>query len=415
LTDATFSPDGRLIATTDLDGVTKLWNIAAPALIPVLEHDGSPIYTAAYTPDGQRLVTGANDFTVRVWDVETGREHLTISGNSLDLDPFDGSTEVALLPVFNESGTIDVWDVNNEQVAINLAGHEAGTNYADVSADGQTMLTVGCDEYDEAEGLCLQGSVKTWDGASGQELQSFAYEAINDSEAVAFELSRDGTRLAIGNCVEYDEGGFECLDSWLTIWDARTGDEVGAWSVGDGAVAEIGFGLDQANIVTTNGAVTRLWNSETGEQLLEVSGRYRTMDPLGQCIVTLTDGRAAMIWDIRTGQLLGMLSGHRDFINSIEFSPDSERLITASLDGTARVWNSRTGVEILNLSEHEGPVFDAHFSPDGMSLVTAGEDGTALIWPFAADKLLELSGPAVQRYSPFLTPTELAQFGLAGN
>jgi WD40 repeat protein len=79
------------------------------------------------------------------------------------------------------------------------------------------------------------------------------------------------------------------------------------------------------------------------------------------------------------------------------------------------VWNTSTGVEILTLGEHEGQVWDAHFSPDGRSIVTTSEDGTALIWPFAVDKLLELAEPSVQRYSPFLTPEELARFGLIGN
>ncbi len=241
------------------------------------------------------------------------------------------------------------------------------------------------------------------------------YDALLVDEWPAFELSRDGSRLLIGNCVDFDEEEFWCQESQLTTYDTMTGEEIASWSTGFGPVWEIDYSPDQALIFTANEDDTRLWDAVTGELLLEVTGFYRTTDVQGLCFVTLTDNFMAMIWDIRTGATLGTLVGHRDGINTIEFSPDSERLITSSWDGTARVWDSQTGIEILNLSDHDGQVWRAHFSLDGDRIVTTSEDGTAVVWPFAADKLLELAGPAIQRYSPFLTPTELARFGLAGN
>ncbi|MFN2221305.1 MAG: FHA domain-containing protein [Candidatus Promineifilaceae bacterium] len=414
LTYATFSPDGRLIASTDLDGVTKVWNVAASSLIPQLEYDNVGLFPlAAYTPDGRRLVTRADDFVIKVWDVENGRRLWTIDGENLDQTPFDGATDLALLPVLNENGTVDLWDVNNDQLTLNVAGNNIWVNAADVSADGRIVVTLGCDGWDEVNGFCTEAMARIWDGTSGQEIQTFPYEGLGDK---TFELSHDGTRLILGYCADYDEEGTTCLESQLTIWDTTTGAEIKSWSIGDGEVSWIDYSPDQKGIFTTNGSVTRFWDAESGELRQEVSGRYKTTDPLGQCIVTLTGNlSSAMIWDIRTGKLLGTLSGHRDLITSIEFSPDSERLITSSWDNTARVWDSRTGIEILNLDDHEGQVWKAHFSPDGTSIVTAGEDGTARIWPFAVDRLLELSGPAVQRYSPYLTPTELARFGLADN
>jgi WD40 repeat protein len=415
LSSATFSPNGRLVATTDVDGVTKLWNIAARALIPELEHDGSPIRLASYTPDGQLLVTTADDFSVRVWDVENGRQTRSIPGVNLDQTPFDGTNNLALLPVVNESGSIDLWDVNSGEVLVTLAGHEEWVSKADVSADGRTVVSVGCDVLEEGGDLCAEGTIKVWDGTSGDEMFAWPYETINDDNAKAFELSRDGTRLVTGSCVEYDEETFDCLDSQLTIWDTTAGDEISSWSIGPGLVSWIDYSPDRSGIFTTNGSETQLWDATSGELIQTVSGFYETTDSQGERVVTLGDNFMAMIWDIRTGALLGTISGHRDEITSIEFSPDGTRLITSSWDGTARVWDSSTGVEILNLSDQGGQVWQAHFSPDGTSIVTAGEDGTARIWPFGADKLLELSAPAVQRYSPFLTPTELARFGLDGN
>jgi WD40 repeat protein len=46
------------------------------------------------------------------------------------------------------------------------------------------------------------------------------------------------------------------------------------------------------------------------------------------------------------------------------FSPDGQRVVTASRDKTARVWNAATGQVIAKLEGHSGPVLSAVFSPD---------------------------------------------------
>ena len=74
------------------------------------------------------------------------------------------------------------------------------------------------------------------------------------------------------------------------------------------------------------------------------------------------------------------LEGHRDYIATVGFSPDRERVVTAGWDGTARVWDATTGKELAVLTGHELRVNLAVFSPDGLRVATAGSDGTARIW-----------------------------------
>jgi len=62
------------------------------------------------------------------------------------------------------------------------------------------------------------------------------------------------------------------------------------------------------------------------------------------------------------------------------FSPDGERLVTASADGTARMWVAATGASFGLVLVHHGAVNSACFSPDGKSVVTASDDGTARLW-----------------------------------
>jgi hypothetical protein len=67
-------------------------------------------------------------------------------------------------------------------------------------------------------------------------------------------------------------------------------------------------------------------------------------------------------------------------VNSVEFSPDGSRVITASADHTSRPWDAKTGAALATLSGHTKSVNSAVFSPDGNRVVTASEDNTARIW-----------------------------------
>ena len=71
---------------------------------------------------------------------------------------------------------------------------------------------------------------------------------------------------------------------------------------------------------------------------------------------------------------------HSAPIATAEFSPDGERIVTASKDKTARLWDSRTGQALQSPFSHDREVFSARFSSDGQKIVTASRDGTARVW-----------------------------------
>jgi WD40 repeat protein len=86
------------------------------------------------------------------------------------------------------------------------------------------------------------------------------------------------------------------------------------------------------------------------------------------------------VWDASSGREMHVLKGHRNFVYSVEFSPDGSRLASASGDRTAKLWDVATGQELLTLRGHTDELFSVAFSPDGCWLATAGRDQTVKLW-----------------------------------
>ncbi len=77
------------------------------------------------------------------------------------------------------------------------------------------------------------------------------------------------------------------------------------------------------------------------------------------------------------------------------FSPDGQRLASASLDQTVKIWDTATGKELFTLKGHAGWVRTVAFSPDGQRLASASDDQTVKIWDSATGKeLFTLKGNA---------------------
>jgi len=110
--------------------------------------------------------------------------------------------------------------------------------------------------------------------------------------------------------------------------------------------------------------------------------------PDGQRILTASADNTARVWNAANGQLLAILQGHTGPVRSAVFSPDGQRVVTASYDHTARVWNAANGQPLATLQGHTGPVRSAVFSPDGQRVVTASYDHTARVWNAASGQLL---------------------------
>ena len=85
--------------------------------------------------------------------------------------------------------------------------------------------------------------------------------------------------------------------------------------------------------------------------------------------------------------LVGTPMQHDSYIFSAQFSPDGQRVVTASKDGTTRLWDAITGGAIGEPMQSNEAVYAAEFSPDGKRVVTASA-WDARVWDAATGKAI---------------------------
>ena len=274
---AAFSPDGKKIVTASWDKTTRIWDVLTGDCLHTLEGHTDWVRSAAFSPDGKKIVTASADRTAKIWNALTG------------------------------------------ECLHTLEGHAERVRSAAFSPDGKKIVTASFDR-----------TARTWDALTGEFLHTL--EGHTDwVRSAAF--SPDGKKIVTASS-----------DRTAKIWDALTGEF----------------------LHTLEGHTDWV--------------RSAAFSPDGKKIVTASDDETAKIWDASTGQCLHTLEDHTCGVCSAAFSPDGKKIVTASFDKTAKIWDASTGDCLHTLEGHTYGVDSAAFSPDGKKIVTASEDNTARIW-----------------------------------
>jgi WD40 repeat protein len=106
----------------------------------------------AFSPDGRRLVAGAEKNTVNIWDVQTGRVLQTLEGHSGDVWVAAFSPDGPWIASAGEDSTVKVWDSHTGTLVRSFRGHTGLVTSVAFSPDGRLLLSGSRDH-----------TVKVWD------------------------------------------------------------------------------------------------------------------------------------------------------------------------------------------------------------------------------------------------------------
>jgi WD40 repeat protein len=193
-------------------------------------------------------------------------------------------------------------------------------------------------------------------------------------------------------------------DGTAVLWDAATGAKLATF---DPQVSGVGLKAvepspDGQQIVTVlNDDQVWQWDrsGKLVRKLSEAKQPNRAAPVARPCMYSPDGTRVAVgdrdgtlrVWDTHTGGVAGTVKGHQDQINTVEFSSDSARILTASDDKTAAVWDAATLKPIARV-HHADAVNGAAFSPDHKTFATASNDHSVRVWSATGDRLLSLDG-----------------------
>uniref|UniRef100_A0ACD5H1N9 WD40 repeat domain-containing protein n=1 Tax=Desertifilum tharense IPPAS B-1220 TaxID=1781255 RepID=A0ACD5H1N9_9CYAN len=112
LSGAAFSPDGQWVMTTTWDKTAKVWDTKTKTLQRIFAGHTAPVLDAEFSPDGQSLLTAGADATVRRWETNTGTQKQvfqTLNAHSVPLEQVFFTPDLQYIGALSQEGDLAVW------------------------------------------------------------------------------------------------------------------------------------------------------------------------------------------------------------------------------------------------------------------------------------------------------------------
>ena len=335
------------------------------------------VSSIVFTREGQTVATEGADGGVKTWDLDTGNELASRTGEEAAITSLSG--DGTRLAVAIESA-VSVHDIN---AGTEVFRQEFGGLVSRlVLADDGTRFAVAIEIYDPDQPIVEV--IEVWNVGGNRVLSK---EAPRDMSLAEFKpvlvFSGNGKRLAVT-----DSG------DGITVWDIETARELRRFPGFSYRIASIALDFEGTRLAATLDTPAKessgsgsLWDVDSGDQLLTADlrafpadnvltfGRNSTVNHLA---IAKTGG-SLTVWDLESETEVFTFAGHSGSILGITFDPAGSRVATVGNDGTARIWS----LDNMWLPDVDGsePIWAIALSPDGTRFATVNDSGQLRIVP----------------------------------
>jgi len=294
ITSVAVNPGGTRIASVSLDKTIKLWDLESGRELRTISNIGGSVNAVSFSPDGKTLIHGAEDKTIRIWDAETGRAIRTINGHSGYVNEARYSPDGKRIASCADDKLIKIWDAETGREIRTLSGHTDLVTVIAWSPDGKRIAS-GSDEKEKA--------IRIWDAETGRVLQTISGQG---GRVRGIAYSPDGKKIA--SCTAEEPA--------LKIWDAETGRQIRSIPIEDGAPYSLAWSPDGKRLAVgyiydKSDGYMYIFNAETGAGIHDiwVNGAQQslTWTPDGRRIITacnFNDARFIKVFDALSGEEL---------------------------------------------------------------------------------------------------------------
>lgn len=350
------------------------------------------VSSLTFSFDGRHLVTGNSD-DARIWEIASGKELHRFTGAAKQIISVAADASGRFLVTGSlRDNAAQLWDVERGRPVPRLDSHSESITSVSMSPDGKHFATGSADK-----------TARLWEVASGKELRRF--EGHSEDVKSVF-LSKDGSRLVTG--------GF---DGTVRLWDCNTGKELGRFedrpvtaargllSTFSGYFTTFASSPDSKYVVTGGkGNVAHLREVDTGKEVhkFEVQSSLVDSNILVSQVLSSPDGKyfataslaGASLFDVDTAQEIRRFNETTDVFSlnatiSMRFSSDFRYLAAGGFDKTVELFDVATGRELGRFETESSPVYRLAFAGNGKFLVTtetASRGNTTRIWEIETGK-----------------------------
>jgi WD40 repeat protein len=306
LTAVAFSTDGSRLATSAEDGSFTIYSSDTGVALDVLSGAGSPVRAMAFSSE-KLLIAAGDDHSAVTWNTNPDWKLVAQLGAAAD-DPLNTSASPFEFRVLS--------------LAFSPDGSQLATGGGEPSRSGELMI---------------------WDVATRKLLREI--EDAHSDTVFGIEFSRDGKNIVSG-----------AADKFVKIHEVATGKHVRSFEGHTHHVMDVSWQADGSSLVSAGADnAIKVWNVETGEQIRTIAGYTKQVTSISFSGITGNTVSCGGDKTVRqhtasNGRAVRSFSGGTDFMYAAAASRDEKLIVAGGEDGVIRVWNGTNGQVVRNFA-----------------------------------------------------------------